>query len=678
MGFYDEIAKGIPWEYASDVESYLRWINGKLQLPRGGWLQYHLSFLDKIIETIHAYKTGGIKIEKPYDLTRVTKTLIIDPKEGANFLTSIDEYTEFSIDIESSNLLTDKDKNHLLCIGIAYEETKAVCFESTCFAHEQFRQIFQQFVQNPKHHFILHNGIFDASRTKLITDLQLKIDDDTMLMHYCGINEHKGTHGLKALAMLYLGFPAWEDVLDEWKRQYCRTHKIKLKEFQYDYFPRNMLMEYCCYDVCATFQLKQLFAKLMRPETINIYRKLVEASKYYAKMIVRGMKLNEPYWFTLCDELEGEQYDLEDWFEDNYPNVNIGSPVQLKKLLKEHFPYDIIESTDKRAMGDLALEHPDDELLQKIMRYRKVCKYLKTYLYGVYERLDADKIVHCEFKLHGTETGRLSSANPNMQNIPRDSKIKNLFIAHDGYTLIQLDYSQCELRTLAYISRDEGLLECYREGRDLHTEMAIKLFGDKYDPHNKDQRVIAKTINFGIPYGRTAGGMVESLHIPMHEAKKYLNDWFKAAPRVLDYIKKCHDMALADPQDVWVTPFGRSRRYYVTSDSIYHVKNQAVNFPISSTANDLTIHSVVEIGDWLEERGFDAYLVNTVHDSIIIEARPEDVREIAEHCQQIMCDMPKKYLPGIDLPFKADVEVGVSYGDLHEIDEYYDQEDEDA
>lgn len=677
MGFYDVIAKDVPWEYTTNAESYLKWVDGKIQLPKAGWLQYHLGFLDKIIETLHAYRNGALQAMQPYDLERIEKHVIYDPEEATNFLGVIsNKYKVFSIDIETSNLLTDKAKNCLLGIGIAYEEEKAVCFEVTCFRDTAFKKLFNEFVQRKDFIFILHNGIFDRSRTQLLEDITISIGADTMLMHYCGINEHKGTHGLKDLAQLYLGFPDWEKPLDEWKKQYCRANKIKLKEFEYSYFPRQMLLEYCCYDVCATFQLYYTFLKLMRPETIMIYNKLIEASEFYADMIVRGMKLNEPYWFELEKELTNEQWDLEDWFESHLPGVNIGSPIQLKKVLQDHFTDEIIESTNKRTMGDLQFKYPDDELLQKILRYRKVQKYLQTYLYGIYERLDANKTVHCEFKLHGTETGRLSSANPNMQNIPRDSKIKNLFIAHDGYKLIQLDYSQCELRVLAYISKDEKLLDCYREGRDLHTEMAMHLFGDNYDPHNKDQRVIAKTINFGIPYGRTAGGIVEALHIPMWEARKYLNDWFKGAPKVKDFIEECHRDALADPQNVYVTPFGRSRRYYVTSETAYHVKNQAVNFPISSTANDLTICSVVEIGKWLKEKGFDAYLVNTVHDSIIIEAREKDIQEIAEHCKQIMEEMPNKYLPDISLPFRADIEIGDSYGALSEPDWYYDEEED--
>lgn len=678
MGFYSEIAKDIQWEYTSNVDAYLKIVNGKLQLPQAGWLAYHLRYLDNVIEAINAFRHGQLTGET-IKLETLNRHIVRDPGEAVKILRDIsNKYKVFSIDIESNNLSTDKTKNKLLMIGVAYTENDGVAFMRECFENKVFRIVFQNFCKRKDFVFILHNGIFDRSRTQIIEGIELKIDEDTMLMHYCGINEHKGTHGLKGLAQLYLGFPDWEKELDDWKHAYCRVraNNTKLSEFGYSLFPQETLALYCCVDVIATFRLYYVFKKLMRPETINIYRKLIEASEYYADMIVRGMRLNEDYWFQLNDELSEQKFNLEDYFDEHLSGVSMTSPIQLKQCLQEHFPNEWIDSTNKDAMNDLVLKYPDDELLTKVLEYRKICKYLQTYVTGLWDRKDQDNIIHCEFKLHGTETGRLSSANPNMQNIPRNTSIKSLFIAHEGYTFIQLDYSQSELRVLAHISNDENLMQCYIDGRDLHTEIQKHLFGDKYDEHNKDQRVIAKTINFGIPYGRTAGGMAKKLKMTKREAQSYLDDWFKMAPKVKDYIEQCHKMALSDPQDVWVTEFGRSRRYYITSDSIHHVKNQSVNFPISSTANDLTIYSVVEIGKWLKENKFDAFLVNTVHDSIIVECRPEDTKVIAEKCQQIMADIPQRYLKNVRMPFRADVEIGDCYGDLAEPEWNSDEEED--
>lgn len=676
MGFYDEIAKDIKWEYTKNTDAYLKVVGGTLQLPHPGWLQYHLRYLDKVIEAIHAFRQGQLK-GVDYDINTIEKRIVSDAREGADLLRELTKnYNTFSIDIESSNLLTDKTKNKLLCIGVAYESNKGVAFMRECFEDKLFRTLFQNFVNRKDFKFILHNGIFDRSRTKIIEGIQLKIDEDTLLMHYCGINEHKGTHGLKELAQLYLGFPDWEAPLDDWKRKYCRANKVKLKDFQYDYFPQVTLAEYCCVDVCATYQLYYMFKELMRESAIPVYKKLVEASEYYADMISRGMLISKDYWNQLRDTLEAEGEQLKNDLATLVPNVLITSPIQLKTWMQKTFPYDAVDSTDKTTLEDLLLKYPGNEALQKILEYRKNIKYLKTYVYGLWNRKDTEDIIHCEFKLHGTETGRLSSANPNMQNIPRNSLIKKLFIARPGYTLLILDYSQAELRVLAYVSGDDKLIQCYKDGRDLHTEIQKQLFKDKYDEHNKDQRVIAKTINFGIPYGRTAGGMASKLKIPMEEAKRYLRDWFEGAPKVKDYIEKCHVMATSEPQDVYYTVFGRARHYYITSENLHHVENQSVNFPISSTANDLTVYSLCEIGKYIKEQKLDAYLVNTVHDSIIIEVKPEQAKQLAIKCQKIMSSIPEQYLPNLTLPFKADAEIGTCYGDLSEFD-WSDGEDED-
>lgn len=668
MGFYDEIAKDINWEIGTGTESYLKVVNGKLQLPNPKWLQYHLPYLDKVIEAIHAFRENKL-YGMSYDTNKIIKHVIDDPEEALCFLKDIDsKYNEFSIDIESSNLTTNKETNSILCIGLAYKDNEGVSFLKPCFKSQKFVEYFRLFALKNENRFIFHNGLFDKSRTKIIEDIDLKIDDDTMLMHYCGINEHKGTHGLKDLAQLYLGFPEWDKSLDDQKLKLCKLHKAKVKDFQYDWYDQIELAEYNVIDCVATFQLKKLFTKLMRPESFHIYRKLVEASKYYSNMISRGMLLNEEYWHKLRDDLENQKSELEKALSILMPGVLPTSPKQVSEWLKITFPFDYVESADKYTIENLLIKYPDNEALTKLLEYRKVVKYLKTYVYGLWDRKDYQNVIHCEFKLHGTETGRLSCTNPNMQNIPRNSSIKSLFIAHPGYKLIQLDYSQAELRVLAYISNDPYLIECYVEGRDLHTEMQKQLFKDNFDPHDKDQRMIAKTVNFGIPYGRTAAGMAQKLRISLSDAKKYLQNWFDGATKVKDYIKKCHDMALAEPQQLYFTPFGRTRHYFITSDLVNHTMNQAVNFPISSTANDLTIHSLVEIGKWLEEKQYDAYLVNTVHDSIVIEVREKDAKEIAEHCQLIMSSIPKKYLPNCTVPFRADVDYGVCYGDMNEPD----------
>lgn len=677
MSFYDIIAKDIPWEITPNTDGYLKVKAGKLQLPSPGWLVYHLRFLDSVIESINAFKAGQLSIES-YDIDKIEKRVVSDWEEGIAILSELSQYELFSIDIESNNLLPDRVKNKLLCIGVAYAPNKGVSFLKSCFNNEKFCAKFEEFTREKQHKFIFHNGIFDISRTRIIADLTLKIDEDTLLKHYCGINEHKGTHGLKDLAQLYLGFPDWEKPLDTWKRSFCRANKIKLKDFQYEYFDQETLAKYNVIDCCATFQLNSVFDKLMRENSKYIYRKLIEAVPHYANMITRGMKLDMTYWEQLKNQLEAERVELDAQLKQLLPGVLISSPLQLRAALIKYFPRENIESTDAKTMKFLSTKYPNEPLLELINNYRKNSKYLKTYVAGLWNRKDCDDIIHCEFKLHGTETGRLSSSNPNMQNIPRSPLIKSLFVARPGYTFIQLDYSQLELRVLAHVSGDRTLIQCYKDGRDLHSEMQGKIFKDRFDAHDKDQRMAAKIVNFGIPYGRTPSGVAQQLGVDMTTAKRYLSDWHAGAPMVSTYIEKCHEAALKDPQDVYYTVFGRARHYFITDANLNHVKNQSVNFPITSTANDITIHALVDIGNWLQESGADAYLVNTVHDSIILEVRPEDAQWIAEKGQKIMSEIPPKFLKDTEVPFRADAEVGQCWGQLSEPDwpESEDEEEE--
>lgn len=668
MAFYDEIAEGINYKITANTEEYLKVVDNTILLPNPKWLMWHFNYLDKIVEACSAFKQG-VLIGKSFDLSSIEKHIIGEAEEGISFLRFLNtNYSLFSIDIETSNLLTDASRNHILCIGIAYSKTQAVTFKKSCFDNSQFCEAFQNFLNKSKNCFILHNGLFDRSRTKILANIDIPIGEDTMLMHYCGINEHRGTHGLKDLAQLYLGYPEWEKPLDTWKRDYCRRHKVLNSDFQYDYFDQDVLAEYNCYDVTATYGLYLVFKDLMRKSSITIYRKLIESCEYYANMISRGMLMDMKYWQEMCDTLEKQIFGLEDYLFDTMSGASPSSPKQLMTFLKQRFPFDNIGSTDKEAIEALQEKHPEDEFLSKLLEYRKATKYLKTYGYGLYKHKDYQDVIHCEFKLHGTETGRLASSNPNMQNIPRNHLIKKLFIARPGYTLINLDYSQSELRVMAYICNDENMKQTYRDGRDLHSEMAKHMFKDKYDPHDKEQRIAAKTVNFGIPYGRTAGGIAKQLNVSMTVAKQYLDSWFAAAPKVKTWIEEMHRMALADPQEVYYTVFGRARHYYVTGETIHHVKNQSVNFPISSTANDLTIYALCEIGKWLKENKLDAYPVNTVHDSIVIECKPEIAKMVAEKCQSIMQEVPQKLLPHCDLPFRADAEIGTCYGEMAEPD----------
>ena len=369
--------------------------------------------------------------------------------------------------------------------------------------------------------FIWHNGKFDCGRLKYLCNFDARIDEDTMLRHYCAINEKRGTHGLKDLGQLYLQAPAWDDELDRIKKDYCKQHKMRLGDFMYDDIPTSVLIPYMQRDCIATYRLHCVFERLGRPEASFIYRKLIEASNVFMRVELNGVRLDMDYLedleFELEKELEGATKRLNEvsatiWDPQQYSHdtgakvkltdeFNIKSPKQLKWMLQQVLGYPV-PSTDAATI-DMLIDEVDaglitnpraKDFLQAIASVRKNSKYMDTYVQGMRECVCRDSRIRGTFNLHGTETGRLSSSSPNMQNVPRDKKIKNLLCATPGYKLVQMDYSQAELRVLAMLSEDPYLIGVYVDGKDLHDAVATEMFGPNFD---KEQRVMAKTINFG-------------------------------------------------------------------------------------------------------------------------------------------------------------------------------------
>ena len=536
--------------------------------------------------------------------------------------------------------------------------------------------------------FIWHNGKFDCGRLKYLCNFDARIDEDTMLKHYCAINEKRGTHGLKDLGQLYLQAPAWDDELDRIKKDYCKQHKMRLGDFMYDDIPTSVLIPYMQRDCIATYRLHCVFERIGRPEASFIYRKLIEASNVYMRMELAGVRLDVDYLEDLEYELERELKEATThlnevvshiWDPSEYAlktrakakqgdTFNIKSPKQLKWMLEKVLGYPV-PSTDAATIEMLVDEvesgvitNPEaKDFLEAISSVRKNSKYMDTYVQGMRECMCRDMRIRGTFNLHGTETGRLSSSNPNMQNIPRDKKIKNLLCATPGYKLVQLDYSQAELRVLAMLSEDPYLIGVYVGGKDLHDAVATEMFGPSFD---KEQRVMAKTINFGIAYGRGPGSIAQTFKKSMSEARAIIDKWYKPMPLVKAWID--NRRAMAKRGEPCVTLFGRERHFVITNEDLNHIQNEYINTPIQSVASDFTMFSLIEIDKFLRENKLDARIVTTVHDSIIVECKDEKdlVDLVAQTCVRIMAETPLKYVPDCPVPFKADAEVGYAWGKL--------------
>lgn len=657
--------------------------------PTEKTLRFNLHMVDMFMDAVEAFACADLTAPPNWEDTHY------ETDDGQEYkalallesLISMNVHSEdnpdgiLGLDIETRHVMF-KD-NKLLALGIAYTSTDVIIITTfTPAVRERLQRLFSRPSEETRD--VWHNGKFDTGRMKWLNGIRARVDEDTMLMHYAGINERRGTHGLKDLGSIYLQAPAWDDQLNQIKKDYCKKHKILMRDFTYDMFPKELLYKYLHFDCLATFRLYYVFKKLMRPSSQFIYRKLIEASNVYREVELAGVAIDTNYLEDLEFKLEKDMEEAERQMRAAIKDVwkpleyardtgakativtpfNPGSPKQLKWLL-EKVTGRTLQGTDKATLAELDSEIGDDQpVVAAIMKLRKLHKYMDTYVAGFRDLMCEDGRIHGTYNLHGTETGRLSSSDPNMQNIPRDKTIKNLIVAEDGYKLVQLDYSQAELRVLAYLSGDEFLTGVYQRDEDLHDAVALQMFGSGF---TKEQRVQAKTINFGIAYGRGPASLQDTFKISITEAKSLIANWFAQMPKVKHWITEQRSKAMSNI--VPKTPLGRERHFVITYEALNHIQNEYVNFPIQSIASDMTMFSLIAIYNWIVENGLqeDVRIILSVHDSIVLEVA-EDVEglvdRVAEVATEIMRTIPQKYLENCVVPFKADAEVGYAWGAL--------------
>lgn len=648
----------------ADKEKFYKVVDGVFYLPPISYLKNNLKELQVLNEAFNAYYKAEDTIGEDWKWENLNCRHMEGESEAIAAIQYLKTQKKIAVDIETTGLSFYDDK--LLLIVFAYDWNNSIILNTfTKPVIDELKDLFSR--EDIK--FIWHNGKFDIARLKQFIDVDARIDEDTMLMHYIGFNENRGTHGLGYLAMLYLQAPNWEKTLDDIKRKICKEKKIKLEDFNYGMFPEEDLIRYAFFDGLATYRLYKVMSKEFPEISTLIYRKLVEASNCFTEIEREGVYVDQEMIEHLDKELtkeynilvekindiakiywEPNQYMIDTKAKTAPDKFNANSPQQLKWIL-HRMGYKIDDTNEK------TLKEINSEFTNLILKLRKNNKYHRTYVRGLSEAIEKDGRIHTTYNLHGTVTGRLSSSNPNLQNIPRDATIKNIFRATPGYVLVQADYSQAELRVLAVLSDDPWLKNVYIRGDDLHDKVAEQYWGKDF---TSEDRVKAKAVNFGIAYGRTEHSLASDLNISLAEARKLLNDWFKPMP----YVKKFFNerIKMAFEEGISTTPFGRTRNFIITPYNKFNIRNEAMNTPIQSVASDLTLFSLIEIHKELKEKNL-GRIVLTVHDSIIAETRPEYVEKVKEIMIKHMTEIPKKYLK-TDVPFTVDIDVGIQWGEM--------------
>ena len=355
-------------------------------------------------------------------------------------------------------------------------------------------------------------------------------------------------------------------------------------------------------------------------------------------------------------DLENEIYDLAG------EKFNINSPKQLGVVLFEHMELPNGKKTKtgySTAADVLEKLAPDHPIVSKILEYRQLSKLKSTYADGLAVYIQDDGRIHGKFNQTVTATGRISSAEPNLQNIPvrmeLGRKIRKVFIPEKDYVFVDADYSQIELRVLAHCSQDKELIHAYREARDIHRMTASQVFHTPFDEVTPLQRRNAKAVNFGIVYGISSFGLSQDLSISRKEAAEYIENYFKTYPGIKTFLDQT--VTHAKENGYAVTLFGRRRPVPELSSSNYMQRQfgerVAMNSPIQGTAADIMKIAMIAVDNELRSKNMKSRLVLQVHDELLVETHISELEEVKEIMKRCM-----EHAVELDVPLDVDMNSG--------------------
>ena len=378
-----------------------------------------------------------------------------------------------------------------------------------------------------------------------------------------------------------------------------------------------------------------------------------------------GIRLDRETLVRYGDELDVQIKQLESEIVSLAgEEFNINSPKQLGVILFEKLQLKSGKktksgySTSVEVLSKLKDEHP---IIPKILEYRSLTKLKSTYVDGLTGTVRGDGRIHSTFNQTVTATGRLSSTEPNLQNIPARSalgrEIRKAFITADGYTFVDADYSQIELRVMAAISKDESLIEAFNESKDIHAITASQVFGVDLDDVTPDLRRKAKAVNFGIIYGISSFGLGEDLGISRKEAKEYIEKYFVTYPKIKSYLDESVEEA---KKKGYVRTLMNRIRPIPELDSSNFMQRSfgervAMNSPIQGTAADIIKLAMINVRKELKDRGLKSRLILQIHDELLIEAEDSEIDIVCELLARNMENAVK-----LSVPMYVDVHTGDS------------------
>ena len=489
---------------------------------------------------------------------------------------------------------------------------------------------------------------------------------DTMIAAWL-LDTEGNSFSMDSLAGQYLNYTTvhYDDVVPKAARGEERA--------TFDTVPLDDATRYAAEDADVTFRLYLVLDKLLSEHGFTGLFHDVEMAllPVLARMEMTGIRLDPATLADYSTELEKELGGIErEIFLLCGHEFNIGSTKQLQEVLfkerklspgkKTKTGY----STDTSVLQDLAREDPVPAL---VLRHRLLTKLKSTYVDSLPKLINpVTRRIHTHFNVTGTATGRISSTDPNLQNIPiRDEegrRIRTAFVPREGWIFVSADYSQVELVVLAHLSDDPGLKAAFAEGTDVHRHTGSLIFGMPEDEVTAEQRRIAKTINFGVMYGMSAFRLARDLQIPRRDADRFIEAYFSTYPSIQSFIRATVEQA---EQTGYVeTVLGR-RRYLANINNRNQTVKQAseriaVNTPIQGSAADIMKLAMLRLDSALQERQLESRLLLQVHDELILECPPGEVEEVNHLVAEQMSGAFE-----LSVPLRVSVESGESWGELH-------------
>ncbi len=620
---------------------------------------------------------------REYD-TYEGQTIVQTPDAFESMVRRLNDATALCVDYETSGTAWFR---HAQICGIALG-----CWDDSARTHAYYvpvrhqtadRQLpfdvvgpaVQRLLGNPETLKIAHNLKFEDHFTRREGWVLAGPRYDTMMAAH--LYDENRLINLKDRAENDLGWPslgAWEKAIDVEIVRLAKAHGMGKREYKdtfgYAQIAVGVLGPYACFDIAATIALYLMYEQFgISTRYPQVWKTEMELTSVLCGMEQVGMPIDQEYLSGLKAKASERLYDLKGALDAEFGGgINYGSDADVRRLLFEELrlpPTKLtsakVASVDKEVLTGLRNRHVGIPLL---LEYRQVDKILSTYTGSLIKRLDAKGYVHTDFRPEGTVTGRFSSRNPNLQNITSDSSdrkkeqgedpwsIQRAFVVRPGWVRLFLDYSQIELRILAYYSGDPILNDTFAKGEDAHDRTSIELFGTT----EKDWRRRAKSVNFGLSYGLTAPGLAKQINVSEDEAQSYL-DKFNARYAGVDRFRNSFWAQCRQNNGEFQNRMGRPRRLPgLNSERQFErgrAERQAIATLIQGTAAELMKVALVRLDRFIRQSSIEAYLVSTVHDEAQIDCAPEAVPTLIWGATHLMEAFPE-FRP---VPIKVDAEI---------------------